>query len=59
MTPDRLLQHPLRVINIGLEVVAQEREAEGVEGLQVDWRPPAGDPSVTALLERLAADDQS
>jgi hypothetical protein len=59
MTSDRLLEHPLLVINIGLEVFAQELEAEGVAVIQVDWRPPAGDPSVAALLERLADDDQS
>ena len=57
MTPDRLLEHPLLVINIGLEVFAQELEAEGVAVIQVDWRPPAGDPSVAALLARLEDDD--
>jgi len=57
MSPDRLLEHPLIVINIGLEVFAQELEAEGVEVIQVDWRPPAGDPSVAALLARLGDDD--
>ena len=57
MTPDRLLEHPLRVINIGLEVFAQELEAEGVAVTHVDWRPPAGDPSVAALLARLPDDD--
>ena len=57
MNPDRLLERPLLVINIGLEVFAQELEAEGVAVIQVDWRPPAGDPSVAALLARLADDD--
>jgi hypothetical protein len=57
MTPDRFLEHPLVVINIGLEVFAQELEAEGVAVTQVDWRPPAGDPSVAALLARLEDDD--
>jgi len=57
MSPDRLLEHPLLVINIGLEVFAQELEAEGVAVIQVDWRPPAGDPSVAALLARLGDDD--
>ena len=57
MTPDRLLDQPLSVINIGLEVFAQELEAEGVAVIQVDWRPAAGDPSVAALLARLADDD--
>jgi len=57
MTPDHLLEHPLRVINIGLDVFAQELEAGGVAVIQVDWRPPAGDPNVAALLARLADDD--
>lgn len=57
MSVENLLGRPLRVINLGLEVFAQELEAEGVAVIQVDWRPPAGDPSVAALLARLADDD--
>jgi hypothetical protein len=38
------------VINIGLDVFAQELEAGGVAVIQVDWRPPAGDPNVAALV---------
>jgi hypothetical protein len=54
---DALLGRPLRVINIGLEVFAQELEADGVTVVHVDWRPPAGGPDVAALLARLADDD--
>ena len=39
--------------NIGLEVFAEELEAEGVTVIHVDW-PPAGGADVAALLARLA-----
>ena len=54
MSLETLVGQPLRVINIGLEVFAQELEAEGVSVVHVDWRPPAGGASVAALLARLA-----
>jgi hypothetical protein len=57
MTLDRLLDQPLYVINVGLELFAQQLEAEGVTVIQVDWRPPAGEANVAALLARLADDD--
>jgi hypothetical protein len=57
MRVDDLLGQPLRVINLGLELFAQELEAEGVTVVHVDWRPPAGDARVAALLTRLADDD--
>ena len=57
MSLENLFGQPLRVINLGLEVFAQELEAEGVTVIHVEWRPPAGDPKVAALLARLA-DDQ-
>ena len=54
MTRETLLDQPLHVINIGLEVFAEELEAEGVSVIHVDWRPPAGGPNVAALLARLS-----
>ena len=57
MSEDDLLGQPLRVINLGLEVFAEELEAEGVTVVHVDWRPPAGDARVAALLARLGDDD--
>jgi FdrA protein len=48
-----LLTEPLRVINIGLEVFAQDLEAAGVSVVHVDWRPPAGGADIAALLDRL------
>jgi hypothetical protein len=55
MTPD-LLGQELRVINVGLELFARTLEAEGVAVVDVDWRPPAGDASIAALLARLEDD---
>jgi hypothetical protein len=52
-----VLDQPLRVVNLGLEVFAAELEAVGVTVVHVDWRPPAGGPAVAALLARL--DDSS
>jgi len=53
----RLLDEPLCVINIGLELFAQDLEAAGVEVVQVDWRPPAGgNPRMAALLAELEDD---
>jgi hypothetical protein len=53
---DTLLARPLRVINVGLEIFAQEVEAAAAEVVHVDWRPPAGTPDVAALLARLDDD---
>jgi FdrA protein len=45
---------PLRVINIGIEMFAEDLKAEGVEVVHLDWRPPTGgNPRLTALLARL------
>jgi hypothetical protein len=57
MSLERLLGQPLRVINLGLEVFAQDLEAAGVAVLHVDWRPPGGDPRMAALLARLEDDE--
>jgi hypothetical protein len=57
MSADDLLGQTLRVVNLGLEVFAQELKAAGVEVVHVDWRPPAGGAKVAALLAELADDD--
>ncbi len=50
----KLLEAPLKVINIGLESFAQDLERHGVEVVQVDWAPPAGgDPALADLLSKL------
>lgn len=51
---DILLSGKLRVINLGLEIFAQDLERHGVPVVHVDWRPPAGgDPRLAALLRQL------
>jgi FdrA protein len=57
MSIERLLGRPLAVINVGLEVFAQELEADGVPVVHLDWRPPAGGPRIAAILARLADDE--
>jgi FdrA protein len=52
-----LLGRPLAVINVGLEVFAQDLEADGVPVVHLDWRPPAGGPAIAAMLARLADDE--
>jgi hypothetical protein len=55
--PD-LFAGPLRVVNLGLELFAEILEADGVEVIHVDWRPPAGgDLRLAALLAAL--DDET
>ena len=45
---------PLCVINIGLEVFAEDLKAAGVEVIHLDWRPPSGgNPHLAALLASL------
>ncbi len=56
MALESLLGQPLRVVNVGLEVFAETLEADGVSVVQVDWRPPAGDARLAALLARLEDD---
>ena len=48
-----VLDQPLRVVNVGLELFASELETAGVPVVHVDWRPPVGGPEVAALLARL------
>jgi FdrA protein len=48
----------LQVINIGLESFADDLRAQGVEVIQLDWRPPAGgNPRLAALLASLEDED--
>jgi FdrA protein len=48
------LAQPVRVVNLGLEGFHQDLLAQGVESIQVDWRPPAGgNERLAAILERM------
>jgi len=53
MTLDDGLEPAPNVINVGLELFAELLEAQGASVVHVDWRPPAGDPDIAALLGRL------
>ncbi len=49
-----LLDTKPRVINLGLEIFADDLESHGVPVARVDWRPPAGgDLKMMALFEKL------
>ena len=50
-----LLQARPRVINLGLAVFATDLDAQDVDVVHVDWRPPAGgDEDLARLLSMLA-----
>ena len=55
MAPIReLLDGPVQVVNVGLELFAHELGALGVPVIHVAWRPPAGgDLAKAALLAEL------
>ena len=46
----------LKVINVGISTFADDLRSQGVEVVQVDWKPPAGgDPEMLKLLDRLGS----
>jgi FdrA protein len=49
---------PPRVINIGLEMFAEDLQAAGVEVVHVDWRPPTGGNARLAALLASVEDDE-
>lgn len=49
---------PLRVINIGIELFAEDLQAEGVQVVHLDWRPPSGgDARFAAMLATVEDED--
>ena len=53
---EKFLKSPLSVVNVGLEAFARDLERQGVEVIDVDWRPPAGgDPGLADLLAKLGS----
>lgn len=51
---NRLLNSPLKVVNIGLEGFAQELKQQDVDVVHVDWKPPAGgNTRLAKLLSKL------
>ena len=50
-----LLNGELKIVNIGIDLFADELESVGATVVRVDWRPPAGgDPRLAALLGKLS-----
>lgn len=51
---ENLFNKELKVINIGIEMFAEDLEKQNVDVVHVDWRPPAeGDLDILKLLEKL------
>ncbi len=51
---EKLFNKELKVINIGIEMFADDLERQDVDVIHVDWQPPAGgDLDVLKLLEKL------
>ena len=49
-----LRQKPLRVVNLGLEIFADELKSQNVAVTHVRWRPPGGGkPHLLEILEKL------
>jgi Protein of unknown function (DUF1116) len=53
--PALLLTSPMRVVNIGLALFAEELQRLNVPVVHVAWQPPAAEPATLAALERLQA----
>jgi FdrA protein len=50
------LKRKLKVINLGIEIFADDLKRQSVEVVSVDWQPPAGgDEELLRLLEKLGA----
>ena len=51
---ENLFDVKLKVINIGIEMFADDLETQNVQVLHVNWHPPAGgDLEMLRLLEKL------
>jgi hypothetical protein len=51
---NELFGRDLIVINMGLENFAENLKKEGVETLQMNWKPPAGgNEKISSLLKKL------
>ncbi len=51
---EKLFDMELKVINIGIEMFADDLKRQEVEVIHVNWQPPAGgDLDVLKLLEKL------
>ena len=51
-----ILTGKLKVINIGISTFADDLQAQGVDVVSVDWKPPAGgDVDMLRLLQKLGS----
>jgi hypothetical protein len=51
---EKLFKKNLKVINIGIQMFADDLETQNVDVIHVDWQPPAGgDLDILKLLESL------
>jgi hypothetical protein len=51
---EKLFNKELKVINIGIQMFADDLETQDVDVIHVDWQPPAGgDLDILKLLESL------
>src|SRR5436305_569551 len=54
MSVNDLFGSALKPVNLGLDMFAEDLEAQGVSPVLMDWTPPGGgDPEVIAALSRL------
>ena len=50
-----LFDRELKIVNIGIDLFADELERLGARVVRVDWRPPAGgDPKLATLLGKMS-----
>jgi hypothetical protein len=51
---EKLFGQKLKLINLGIEIFADDLKRQGVETLHVDWRPPAmGDKNLLKILDEI------
>lgn len=56
--PLSALEAPLAAVNIGVETFYDALSSQGVEAVQVEWRPPAGgDERLASILRRMRSSD--
>ena len=52
---EKLFNKELKVINIGIEMFADDLETQNVDVIHVDWQPPAGgDLDILKFLDKLS-----
>ena len=52
---EKLLNKELKVINIGIEMFADDLEKQNVDVIHVNWQPPAGgDLDILRFLDKLS-----